>query len=316
MPIPFDQFEEFSLPVSSPPSHPTQQIVIHVVRAGSGPPMLLLHGSPETSYMWHLVAPTLADHFSVVVCDLRGYGKSSKPEVDPAQDKQHELYSKREMARDNVEVMKQLGFDSFYVLAHDRGARVTHRMVLDYPGVVKKFILLDIAPTLAMYEGTNMAFATAYYHWFFFIQPAPFPEMLLSSFPEALVYKSFVRDGHPTPDHPNLQKYDTKALAEYIEAAKTPGTIHAICEDYRASAGIDIERDREDLRKGTKIGSPMKVFWGSKGIIGKNWDPIMEWTKVCQGGIFIGGREIDSGHFIPEEQPGEIIKEAMDFFKE
>jgi len=315
MPVPFEQFKEFFLAVTPPPSHPSHQIVIHGVQAGSGPPLLLLHGSPETHYMWHLVAPTLADHFTVVACDLRGYGKSSKPEVSPAEDEQHELYSKREMARDNVEVMKHLGFETFYVLAHDRGARVTHRMVLDYPGVVKKFILLDIAPTLVMYETTSMSFATAYYHWFFLIQPAPFPEMLLSAVPEAYLLRSFIRSGNPSFDHPDLQKYGREAIGNYLEAFKTPGTIHAICEDYRASAGIDIKRDKEDLEKGHKIGSPMKVFWGRKGIIGKNWDPIAEWTRVSQEGMCMGGHDIDSSHFIPEEQPEEVIREALNFLK-
>lgn len=255
------------------------------------------------------------DQLQVVCTDLRGYGASSKPAFEG--DKSHAGYSKREMAKDNVEVMSRLGFSKFFVCAHDRGARVTHRMLLDYADVVEKAILLDIAPTLTMYEDTNLEFATAYYHWFFLIQPAPFPELLLSTNPSAYLYRSFAREGEPGPSNPALKKFSKAALDRYEAAISSPGTIHAICEDYRASATIDLVYDREDRSRGKKIKTPLKVFWGGKGIIGKLWEPLRAWEAVSEPGYVKGGREItQSGHFIPEEAPDDIMAEILHFFME
>ncbi|MGH8809078.1 MAG: alpha/beta fold hydrolase, partial [Noviherbaspirillum sp.] len=209
---------------------------IHAVVGGNGPPLLLLHGHPQTHAIWHKLAPTLAERYTVVACDLRGYGDSSKP-IGTAD---HSNYSKRVMAEDMRRVMDNLGFPRFCVIAHDRGARVAHRLASDHPHVVERLVLLDIAPTLAMYEQTGEAFARAYWHWFFLIQPAPLPERLIEADPAA-----YLRDviGRRSA---GLAPFDTRALSEYARCLALPGTAHGICEDYRAAAGIDLEHDRAD----------------------------------------------------------------------
>ncbi len=224
---------------------------INLRKAGAGPPLLLLHGYPQTHVMWHKIAPALAERFTVVLTDLRGYGDSAKP---PGGDG-HPAYSKRAMAQDQVEVMTALGFDSFAVAGHDRGARVGHRLALDHPERVRKLALLDIAPTLAMYERTDMAFATAYYHWFFLIQPFDLPERLIGADPDFYLEKK-IGKWSQSPG-----AFDPAALAEYKRCFRDPATIHATCEDYRAAASIDLDHDRADLDR--KLACPVLALWGA-----------------------------------------------------
>lgn len=271
-------------------------------KGGSGPPLLLLHGYPQTHVMWHQVADQLAEHFTVVAADLRGYGDSSKPDGGP----RHEAYSKREMALDQVELMRVLGFERFDLLAHDRGARVSHRLAMDHPQVVRRMILLDIAPTLAMYSQTDEAFARAYWHWFFLIRPAPLPETLLAAAPE-LVLESAVAT---RADH--VHPFTCEAYSEYLRCMKLPGTVHAFCEDYRASAGIDLEHDREDRAAGRYIESPLLVLWGEQGVIQRCFEPLQEWRKVARS---VGGRALPCGHYIAEEVPQLLLHETLAFLK-
>lgn len=269
-------------------------------KGGSGPPLLLLHGYPQTHVMWHRIADELAERFTVVAADLRGYGDSGKPEGG----ERHVAYSKREMARDQVELMRSLGFERFDVLAHDRGARVSHRLAMDHPRAVRRLIVLDIAPTLAMYSQTDETFARAYWHWFFLIRPAPLPETLLEAAPE-LVLMSAVAS---RADH--VQPFSDAAYAEYLRCMKLPGTVHAFCEDYRASAGIDLEDDREDRAAGRVIEAPLLVLWGAKGVIERCFDPLEEWQKVAQN---VQGKALPAGHYLAEEVPELLLEEVMDF---
>jgi len=220
---------------------------------GAGTPLLLLHGHPQTHAIWHRVAQQLANSYTLVMTDLRGYGDSSKPigEVD------HQNYAKRVMAQDQVEVMRQLGFYEFDILAHDRGARVAHRLALDHPKAVRRIVMLDIAPTLAMYEKTTDRFARAYWHWFFLIQPAPMPERFIEADPNAYVKDILGRRSA------GLTPFDSRALAEYVRCLELPGAAHGICEDYRASAGIDLVHDRFDLNQGNSLEHPLLVLWGN-----------------------------------------------------
>ena len=268
------------------------------------PPLLLLHGHPQTHVLWHVVEPRLSEHFSVVAADLRGYGDSDKPASDASVN--HAPYSKREMAKDMVEVMASLGFARFKVLAHDRGARVTHRMLVDHADVVERATLLDIAPTLAMYEGTTMDFAKAYWHWFFLIQRQPLPETMIASDPEFFIEKMMGNR------HAGLAAFAPAALAEYRRCIHLPGIAHAICEDYRAAATIDLEHDRADREAGRKLTQPLQVLWGANGIIGKCFDPLKEWQRVA---INVRGNELPCGHYIPEEAPDALLAAALPFLR-
>lgn len=269
---------------------------------GQGPALLLLHGHPQTHMIWHKVADTLSQHFTVVAADLRGYGDSSRP----VSDELHHTYSKRVMALDLVELMQAIGHESFNVLAHDRGARVAHRMAIDCVNSVRQMMLLDIAPTLAMYEQTNETFARAYWHWFFLIRPAPLPELLIKSNPDA--YLSGVMDARSE----GMKHFSSEALQEYRRCLKIPGTAESMCEDYRASASIDLEHDRYDLAQGTKLKCPVRVLWGENGAVGQCFDVLGEWLKVATN---VSGRELPSGHYIPEEVPDVLLEEAMSFFR-
>ena len=269
---------------------------------GSGPGLLLLHGHPQTHVMWHKVAPALAENFTVVAADLRGYGDSGKPQSDP----QHITYSKRTMSADMVQLMKSLGFSSFRILAHDRGARVVHRMAMDRPDAVERMVLLDIAPTLAMYSQTSEGFAKAYWHWFFLIQPT-LPEKLIEDNPE--MYVRCVMGGR----HAGLKPFSDDALAEYIRCLKQEGAAMGICEDYRASAGIDLEFDREDIAAGRKLVCPLLVLWGGHGIIGKFFNPLAEWHRVASD---VRGKALPSGHYIAEEIPDTLLEEAVPFLQD
>ena len=265
----------------------------------AGPALLLLHGYPQTSAIWHKVAPQLAGHYNVVVTDLRGYGDSSKPPATA----NHTSYSKREMARDQVEAMAALGFGRFLLVGHDRGARVAHRLCVDHPDRVEKVVVLDIAPTLAMYEQTTEFFARAYWHWFFLILPAFVPESMIGADAKAYLRAKMA-------DSLDRGVFAPEAWAEY-ERCFTPGAIHASCEDYRAAAGIDLIHDRADRDAGRGINCPLLALWGERGIIGRCFRPLEEWKRVCKD---VRGHDVPSGHYIPEEAPDVLIAKLGEFF--
>jgi len=267
---------------------------------GSGPPLLLLHGHPQTRAIWHQVAPRLAEHHTLVMPDLRGYGDSSKPAgTEPL------IYSKRTMARDQVALMAQLGFERFDVMAHDRGARVAHRLAMDHAAAVRRLVLLDVAPTLAMYEQTGEAFARAYWHWFFLIQPAPLPERLIEADPGAYVLEVMGRRSA------GLAPFDPRALAEYQRGVAQPGAAHGLCEDYRASAGIDLKHDREDRDAGRKLTMPLLVLWGEQGVVHRCFQPLAEWRRVA---AHVEGHALPCGHYIAEEAPEVLLETVTPFF--
>ena len=275
---------------------------LHGRAGGQGAPLLLLHGHPQSHVMWHQVAPQLAEKFNVVMMDLRGYGDSGRPHADES----HLAYSKREMALDALAVMQHFGFDRFKVLAHDRGARVAHRLAADMPGAVERLMLLDIAPTLAMYQNTTEAFAKAYWHWFFLIQPPPLPEALIDSDPVRFVRSMMGKR------HAGLAAFAPEALAEYERCAQIAGSGHSIAEDYRASASIDLEHDRADVSIGRKVSQPLRVLWAEQGIVGKCFDVLALWRERAEQ---VSGRELACGHYIAEELPAELLAEAFDFFR-
>jgi haloacetate dehalogenase len=260
------------------------EAVIRVRRGGGGPPVLLLHGYPQTHAMWHLVAPMLARDFTVVATDLRGYGDSSKPETSP----DHEPYSKRAMARDQVAVMEGLGFERFAVVGHDRGARCAYRMALDTPGRVERLAILDVIPTVEMYRRTDMQMAMGAWHWFFLPQPYDLPERLLAADPEGFYFRG--REALFAPE----------ALATYHRCLRDPRVIHAICEDYRAGATFDLALDEAD--RGTRrIACPVLVLWGEKGPLGR-LDPMAVWATWADD---VRGAPLPCGHHLPEEAPEE-----------
>lgn len=275
-------------------------VQIHAVLGGTGPALLLLHGHPQTHAIWHKVAPTLARHFSLVIADLRGYGDSSKP----AGDADHANYSKRVMARDMRRVMAALGFERFAVLAHDRGARVAHRLAADHGEAVRRVVLLDVAPTLAMYEQTSEAFARAYWHWFFLIQPAPLPERLIEADPAAYIREVMGRRSA------GLAPFDPRALAEYSRCIALPGTAHGLCEDYRAAAGIDLDHDRADRQAGRKLAMPLLALWGAEGVVERCFELLDEWRRVADD---VRGQALPCGHYIPEEAPEALLAQALPF---
>ena len=276
---------------------------IHALTGGEGPLLLLAHGHPQTLAIWHKVVPRLARRFSLVLADLRGYGDSSKP--DPGDG--GAAYAKRLMAQDLLAVMRYLGHERFAVVAHDRGARVAHRLAADHPQAVRRMVLLDVAPTLAMYEQTGEAFARAYWHWFFLIQPAPLPERLIKADPAA-----YVRDvmGRRSA---GLAPFDGRALAEYQRCLALPGAAGGICGDYRASAGIDLEHDRADRVAGRLLEVPLLALWGEQGVVHRCFDPLAEWRRVARD---VRGRPLPCGHYIAEEAPDALLEAALPFLLE
>ena len=277
------------------------EVSVHGRVGGAGRPLLLLHGHPQTHVMWHRVADELARRHTVVALDLRGYGDSARPQSDS----RHAPYSKRAMAQDVVAVMEQLGHRQFDVCAHDRGARVAHRLALDHGSRVRRLMLLDIAPTLAMYERTGEAFARAYWHWFFLIQPPPLPERLIDADPAG--YVRAVMGGR----HAGLAPFDVQALAEYERCISRPGSAHAVCEDYRAAATIDLEHDRADRDKGVRLALPLRVLWGAHGTVGRCFDVLALWREAA---VQADGRALDCGHYVAEEAPAELLDEMLEFF--
>src|SRR5687768_13078725 len=272
----------------------TSGATINLVIGGSGTPVLLLHGYPQTHAMWHKVAPQLARDYTVVCADLRGYGDSSKPRGVPG----HANYSKRAMARDMAEVMAELGYFGFHVVGHDRGGRVAHRLARDYPKRVRSLTVLDISPTLKMYQSTTMQFAKAYYHWFFLIQEAPLPEQMLEGMGPHYILTRLGRGKS------GIKVFDRRALAEYVRCFDP----HSTCEDYRAAATIDLMHDRKDLRK--KLQMPMLALWGRQGVIAALFDCLADWREVAAD---VRGRALQCGHFIPEEKPKELLAELRRF---
>ena len=276
-----------------------KNINIAICSKGAGPPLLLLHGYPQTGYMWHKIAPRLAEDFTVVVADLRGYGDSDKP----TSSEDHAVYSKRAMANDMMAVMTSLGHSQFFIAGHDRGGRVAHRLARDYPQAVTKLAVLDIAPTAMMYDTTDMHFATSYYHWFFLIQPAPFPETLIGSDPKFFLESKMQHWGKDRTAITN------DAFDEYLRCFSNPDTIHASCEDYRASASIDLEHDAADV--GLKLDIPLLVLWGATAMVGNKYDMLCAWQEVATD---VTGFAVPGGHYLPEESPDETYQALLDFF--
>ncbi len=282
----FPGFEPFRLDTSG--------ATINGIKGGSGPPVLLLHGWPQTLAEWHIVAPLLAKDFTVIATDLRGYGDSSKP----GDGTNHSGYSKRAMARDQVEVMEQLGHKRFALVGHDRGGRVAHRLTLDHADRITRLAVLDIVPTHKVYATVTKQLATAYYHWFFLIQPAPLPETLLANNGEFFLRRLFG----------GVRSMPKEIFAEYLRAFQDPATVHAMCEDYRAAASIDLEHDEADLSK--KITCPLLTLWGAKGAMQQLYDVPATWRERATQ---VSGKGLPGGHWLPEEVPQEVYQELRTF---
>jgi len=265
---------------------------------GNGQPLLLLHGYPQTHLMWRKIAPELSKYFTIIVADLRGYGNSLVLKGDP----KHKNYSKREMAKDMIQLMVKLGYKKFFVAGHDRGGRVAHRMARDFRSKILALSVLDICPTLDMYEHTNKQFAKSYFHWFFLIQPAWLPESMIINDPKKWMKNCL--------DKWSGNHKFGKVEKEYLKSFKQKKRIHASCEDYRASASIDLEHDQKDRNK--KLNIPIQVLWGKSGVIGKQFNSLKIWQKYSKKKIY--GKGINSGHFIPEQNPKETIKHLKKFF--
>jgi haloacetate dehalogenase len=281
----------------------TSSATIRVLTKGDGAPLLLLHGHPETHVTWHKIASRLAERYTVVLTDLRGYGDSSKPDGGEG----HRNYSFSVMALDQIQIMQQLGFARFMLAGHDRGGRVAHRLCLDHPDAVQKVAFLDIAPTLTMYNQTNKEFATKYVWWFLQIQPEPMPEHLIGLDP---VY--YLRD-HLSVQCKTPGAVTPQAMAEYIRCYCCTDTIHAMCEDYRAAASIDLDMDQVDDAVGRRIQAPVLALWGAQGTVGQIWDVLATWRSKAANQVT--GRALPCGHLLPEEAPEQVLAEFRAFFE-
>ncbi|MFT6896965.1 MAG: haloacetate dehalogenase [Paraglaciecola sp.] len=277
----------------------TSDADINLVHGGSGSPLLLLHGYPQTHVIWHEVAPLLVHNFHVICPDLRGYGDSSKPPSRP----DHYPYSKRAMAQDMIEMMASLGYSEFFVAGHDRGARVAHRMALDYPEKIKKACVMDIAPTRYVFKHTDQNLATGYYHWFFLIQPDGLPERMIGADPAYYLTEKLKRWSA------SGAVFGDAAVAQYIRCFSQPETIHASCEDYRAAASIDLKHDEEDMNR--KVKCPLLVLWGAHGFVNRSYDVLGVWREFAE---HVAGRALDCGHFLAEEAPIAVRDELLQFF--
>ena len=278
----------------------TGETAIRTRRGGSGPPLLLLHGNPQTHAMWHKVAPRLAEDFTVVATDLRGYGGSGKPPSTP----DHAAYSKGAMARDQVAVMRRLGFERFFVAGHDRGGRCAYRMALDHPERVAKLAVLDIVPTGEAFRRADREFGLGYWHWFFLAQPADLPERMIGADPDWYWRKHTTRG--PTP--PDF--FSPEALEDYLRCFRNPETIRAICEDYRAGATVDFAQDEAD-RGRKRIACPLLALWGRQGKLDAWYDVLAVWRDWADD---VRGRALPCGHYLPEEAPDEVYAELKAFF--
>lgn len=275
-----------------------EKIFINVTHGGKGKPLLLIHGYPQTHIMWYKVVEKLSKEYYIICPDLRGYGDSSKPKGD----EKHLIYSKKSMAKDMITLMQKLGFDKFFVAGHDRGARVTHRMCLDYPNNILKACVMDITPTYHMFKNTNQAFATGYYHWFFLIQPDFLPETMIGNNPRYYLEEKLKRWSAKG------SVFDKEAVDEYVRCFDKD-SIHATCEDYRAGASIDMSDDEKDRNR--KISTPLLVLWGEKGFVNRTYDVLNVWKEYA---LDLSGEALDCGHFLPEEKPKEASQKLKEFF--
>jgi len=293
-------FEGFELSQITVPD-PAGEVSLRVRRGGSGPPVLLIHGYPETHMMWAKVAEGLAKDFTVVCFDLRGYGGSTKPPSAP----DNETSSKRAMARDAVALMAHFGFDRFDVAGHDRGGRVTYRLALDHPQAVRRASILDIIPTGEVWARADRRFALGYWHWPFLAQRSPLPETLIGADPESFFFKLQYPEA--------VRMFDPESYADYVAAIRNPAVVHAMCEDYRAGAGFDRRLDDEDKTAGRKIACPLQVLWGGRGALAAWYDTLAIWREWADD---VRGQSLDCGHFIPEEKPAETLELLRGFFSE
>jgi haloacetate dehalogenase len=276
----------------------TDGVRLRAAVGGEGPPLLLLHGHPQTHATWYKIAPTLARRFTVVATDLRGYGDSSKP---PGGER-HVHYSKRAIAADQVAAMRSLGFERFRVVGHDRGGRVAHRMALDHAAAVERLAVLDIAPTATMYARTDMEFARRYFWWFFLIQPAPLPEKMIGADP-GFFLRTHLEGQSKTPG-----SLDERLFAEYLRCYSDPATQHAICEDYRAAATIDLEHDAADAAR--RVTAPLLALWGARGTVGQLYDVLETWRDKADD---VRGQALDCGHTLQEEAPEALLEALLGF---
>lgn len=282
----------------------TSGATINVVYGGKGSPVLFLHGIPETHVLWRKVAPLLAQNFTLVIADLRGYGDSSKPPGGA----DHFGYSKRAMAQDQIELMEHLGFRQFALVGHDRGGRVAHRLALDYRDRLTKLVILDIVPTYRCYQDVNKEFATIFFHWFMLVQPSPLPETMLENSAELFLKTMLFRLGGEEPRNDLPQWVDPSAYNEYLRCFRDPAAIRALCEDYRAAASIDLAHDAADLNK--KIQCPLLVLWSEKGPFHRMYDVLQTWRDRAMNA---NGKALAAGHFLPEQVPEQLIGELKPF---